>query len=227
MSIPSTTDGSFNKHYRKYRSECIIVNDMLRMIARHGKAGIKKTPLMNYMNMNNTSFKSYKAMLEDAALIERKNEGRNEVLVITGAGRLLLEILGASRCLYSYERWRARRLAESYARQLAEERGWQVTKDEGLVDYLVVGPQGVKVGVVGAVCDERYAALLARIVKLLTDLNNVVVVRLPGEQEVAGPSRLSKLSDGIVIVNVADNSGRKEVLQRLAELVAEGGVLEG
>ncbi len=220
VALPPTVGNSYNKPYRKYRSECVILNDMLKLVAKNGREGIKKTPLMNYMNMNNTSFKTYKGMLEDAALIEKKDHGRSEVLYITGAGRLLLEFMKAFSCLYNYERWRARQLAEAYARRLAEEHGWVIRKDDGLVDYLLEG-SGRKVGVLGAVCEGGEAALLARLVKDVTELNDIVIVRLSGSPIAENAPRFSLIDDGIVIVNASsDGVNKDEVIRQLAEILA-------
>lgn len=222
MVAARPSDAIDGKVSRKYRSECIIVNDMLRLIEQKTPEGIKKTPLMNFMNMNSSSFNTYKSMLEAAGLIEKRISGGNgrgnsEVLVITGTGRLALNIIEMFICIYNARRLDARILAGDYAKAMAERHGGSVLKDQGLVDYVVVSPTGDKVGLIGAVCERDRAEMLALIVKAVTNLNKIVVVRL-AENQVDVEPRISNLSSDIVVVDVpASGVESKKLVHDIAD----------
>ncbi len=217
-------DGSL----RRYRSECIIVNDMLSIIEKHGNRGIKKTPLMNRMNMNSNSFKVYKAMLENAGLVERRKEdARGEVLVITGAGKLTLNIMEMLSCVYNAKRHIARMYAEKYADLLARHHGWVKEKDTELVDYVLVSPNGSRLGVLGAACDSKSVVKLAKLVKGLAELNNIaldklVIVNVPEDGELGYVPEPLVVDGYAVIVSSGASDDGEEVGKKLAELVAAG-----
>ncbi len=207
---------------RRYRSECIIVNDMLSIIEREGTRGIKKTPLMNKMNMNSNSFKVYKTMLESAGLVERRKEdSRGEVLVITGPGKLALSIMTIFNCIYNVKRHIARMYAKKYADLLARQPGWAKEKDVELVDYVLISPEGARLGVLGVACDSRGVVKLARMVKSLTELNKLIIVNVSDEDETEYMMEPLVIDEYLVIVSGGVQDG-EEMGKKLAALVTAG-----
>lgn len=74
---------------RSYRSELDILRNILEFLDSHGNSGVKKTRIIQYANLNSSSFQKYMDMLMSMGLCIVK--GRD--YVITPRGRLMLRIL--------------------------------------------------------------------------------------------------------------------------------------
>ena len=74
---------------RSYRSELDILRNILEFLDSHGDLGVKKTRIIQYANLNSSSFQKYMDMLMSMGLCVVKD--RN--YTITPRGRLMLRIL--------------------------------------------------------------------------------------------------------------------------------------